>query len=157
MHPAGFYEVNGRKIFEIRGASGGVATSQIFYVVGFVQHLQLEPCGFELYEQPRRSGWVLMDERGRVSEDLSPFYMLDSLQLIAINRALENRWGGRPLFRVVYSETEFEVRYRKFSVFDNSGNYLGEHEETGTFRKYQTVGTATFWKRMSRTKVRHQR
>ena len=63
--------------------------------------------------------------------------MLDSLQLIAINRALENRWGGRPLFRVVYSETEFEVRYCKFSVFDNSGNYLGEHEETGTFRKYQ--------------------
>jgi hypothetical protein len=34
MHPAGFYEVDGRKIFEIRGASGGVATSQIFYVVG---------------------------------------------------------------------------------------------------------------------------
>jgi hypothetical protein len=34
MHPAGFYEVDGRKIFEIRGSSGGVATSQIFYVVG---------------------------------------------------------------------------------------------------------------------------
>jgi len=34
MHPAGFYEVDGRKIFEIRGTSGGVATSQIFYVVG---------------------------------------------------------------------------------------------------------------------------
>jgi len=33
MHPAGFYEVDGRKIFEIRGASGGVATSQIFYTV----------------------------------------------------------------------------------------------------------------------------
>jgi len=33
MHPAGFYEVDDRKIFEIRGASGGVATSQIFYVV----------------------------------------------------------------------------------------------------------------------------
>lgn len=34
MHPAGFYEVDGRKIFEIRGQSGGVATSQIFYVTG---------------------------------------------------------------------------------------------------------------------------
>ena len=33
MHPAGFYEVDNRKIFEIRGASGGVATSQIFYTV----------------------------------------------------------------------------------------------------------------------------
>lgn len=33
MHPAGFYEVEGRKIFEIRGASGGVATAQVFYVV----------------------------------------------------------------------------------------------------------------------------
>jgi hypothetical protein len=33
MHPAGFYEVDGRKIFELRGASGGVATSQIFYIV----------------------------------------------------------------------------------------------------------------------------
>jgi hypothetical protein len=33
MHPAGFYEVDDRKIFEIRGASGGVATSQIFYTV----------------------------------------------------------------------------------------------------------------------------
>lgn len=33
MNPAGFYSVDGRKIFEIRGASGGVATSQIFYLV----------------------------------------------------------------------------------------------------------------------------
>lgn len=32
MHPAGFYEVDGRRIFEIRGASGGVATSQVFYL-----------------------------------------------------------------------------------------------------------------------------
>jgi len=32
MHPAGFYEVDGKRIFEIRGASGGVATSQIFYL-----------------------------------------------------------------------------------------------------------------------------
>jgi len=33
MHPIGFYEVEGRKIFEIRGASGGVVTSQVFYIV----------------------------------------------------------------------------------------------------------------------------
>lgn len=33
MHAPGFYEVGGRKIFEIRGASGGVATSQVFYIV----------------------------------------------------------------------------------------------------------------------------
>ncbi|HEU4638240.1 MAG TPA: hypothetical protein VFS84_05270, partial [Candidatus Binatia bacterium] len=32
MHPVGFYTVDGRRIFEIRGASGGVATSQIFYL-----------------------------------------------------------------------------------------------------------------------------
>ena len=32
MHAPGFYEVAGRKIFEIRGASGGVATSQVFYI-----------------------------------------------------------------------------------------------------------------------------
>lgn len=33
MHAPGFYEVAGRKLFEIRGASGGVATSQVFYIV----------------------------------------------------------------------------------------------------------------------------
>lgn len=33
MHPAGFYDVDGRKIWEARGASGGVATSQMFYLV----------------------------------------------------------------------------------------------------------------------------
>src|SRR5207244_2834683 len=34
--PIGFYTTDGRKIFEIRGASGGVATADIFYmVVGF--------------------------------------------------------------------------------------------------------------------------
>lgn len=31
--PLGFYRVDGRNIFEIRGASGGVATSDIFYMV----------------------------------------------------------------------------------------------------------------------------
>lgn len=33
MHPAGFYDVDGRKIWEARGATGGVATSQMFYLV----------------------------------------------------------------------------------------------------------------------------
>jgi hypothetical protein len=33
LHPAGFYEVDGRRLFEMRGPSGGVATSQIFYIV----------------------------------------------------------------------------------------------------------------------------
>lgn len=31
--PIGFYTTDGRKIFEIRGASGGVATAEIFYLV----------------------------------------------------------------------------------------------------------------------------
>ena len=31
--PVGFYKVDGRSIFEIRGASGGVATADIFYMV----------------------------------------------------------------------------------------------------------------------------
>lgn len=33
MHPAGFYEVGGRKFWETRDPSGGVATSQLFYLV----------------------------------------------------------------------------------------------------------------------------
>ena len=31
--PIGFYTTDGRKIFEIRGSSGGVATADIFYMV----------------------------------------------------------------------------------------------------------------------------
>lgn len=31
--PIGFYKTDGRSIFEIRGASGGVATAEIFYMV----------------------------------------------------------------------------------------------------------------------------
>ena len=31
--PLGFYRTDGRNIFEIRGASGGVATADIFYMV----------------------------------------------------------------------------------------------------------------------------
>jgi hypothetical protein len=32
MKSAAFYEVGGRKIFELRGTSGGVQTSQIQYI-----------------------------------------------------------------------------------------------------------------------------
>lgn len=39
MKPAGFYEEGGRKIFELRGASGGVAAASIFYIV----------CSFNLF------------------------------------------------------------------------------------------------------------
>ena len=35
--PIGFYTTDGRKIFEIRGASGGVATADIFYMVAGLQ------------------------------------------------------------------------------------------------------------------------
>lgn len=31
--PIGFYKTDGRNIFEIRGASGGVAAAEIFYMV----------------------------------------------------------------------------------------------------------------------------
>ncbi len=33
LKPAGFYEVDGQKIFPIRGASGGIAAAMIFYIV----------------------------------------------------------------------------------------------------------------------------
>jgi hypothetical protein len=33
LHKAGFYEVGDRRIFEMRGASGGLAASMIFYLV----------------------------------------------------------------------------------------------------------------------------
>ena len=33
FHPAGFYTVDGQKIFPIRGSSGGLAASMIFYLV----------------------------------------------------------------------------------------------------------------------------
>lgn len=35
--PLGFYTTDGRKIFELRGASGGVATADIFYLVNGIQ------------------------------------------------------------------------------------------------------------------------
>lgn len=48
MHPAGFYEVDGRKIFEIRGSSGGIATSQVFYITASFQPFVSNPavCSF---------------------------------------------------------------------------------------------------------------
>jgi len=33
LHAADFYEVEGRRLFEVRGLSGGVATSTVFYIV----------------------------------------------------------------------------------------------------------------------------
>jgi preprotein translocase subunit Sec61beta len=41
--PLGFYRTDGRNIFEIRGASGGVATADIFYMVNGVQFFVSNP------------------------------------------------------------------------------------------------------------------
>ena len=41
--PIGFYTTDGRKIFEIRGASGGVATADIFYMVVGMQTYVMNP------------------------------------------------------------------------------------------------------------------
>ena len=43
--PLDFYTSDGRKIFEIRGASGGVATSEIFYLVIGMQTYVNNPAG----------------------------------------------------------------------------------------------------------------
>ena len=43
MHPCKFYDVDGRKIFELRGASGGVATSQVFYITCSFQEFVRNP------------------------------------------------------------------------------------------------------------------
>lgn len=43
--PLGFYTTDGRKIFEIRGASGGVATAEIFYMVIGMQLFVSNPAG----------------------------------------------------------------------------------------------------------------
>jgi hypothetical protein len=43
--PVGFYTTDGRKIFEIRGASGGVATAEIFYMVVGMQTFVSNPAG----------------------------------------------------------------------------------------------------------------
>jgi hypothetical protein len=41
--PIGFYTVDGRKIFELRGASGGVATSDVFYMTTGFQTFVMNP------------------------------------------------------------------------------------------------------------------
>ena len=41
--PVGFYTTDGRKIFELRGASGGVATADIFYMVVGMQTYFMNP------------------------------------------------------------------------------------------------------------------
>lgn len=43
--PLGFYTTDGRKIFELRGASGGVATADIFYLVLGTQTFVNNPAG----------------------------------------------------------------------------------------------------------------
>lgn len=43
--PIGFYKTDGRNIFEIRGASGGVATAEIFYMVVGMQTFVNNPAG----------------------------------------------------------------------------------------------------------------
>lgn len=43
MKPVGFYDVDGRKTFETRGASGGVATSMLFYIVASFQLFMNNP------------------------------------------------------------------------------------------------------------------
>lgn len=43
--PLGFYQTDGRHIFEIRGASGGVATAEIFYMVIGTQFFVSNPAG----------------------------------------------------------------------------------------------------------------
>jgi len=43
MLPIGFYQTDGRRIFEIRGSSGGVATSDIFYMVCGMQFFVNNP------------------------------------------------------------------------------------------------------------------
>lgn len=45
LKPAGFYEVDGSKIFSIRGASGGLATSLIFYIVASFNLFVNNPAG----------------------------------------------------------------------------------------------------------------
>lgn len=47
MHPPGFYQNpdDGKKVFEIRGPSGGVATSWIFYIIASFNLFMNQPAG----------------------------------------------------------------------------------------------------------------
>lgn len=44
-HKPGFYEVDKRRIWEVRGPSGGVATSNIFYIVASFNVFAMNPAG----------------------------------------------------------------------------------------------------------------
>jgi hypothetical protein len=45
MHPAGFYEEEGRRLFEVRGPSGGVAAATLFYLVASFNTFINQPPG----------------------------------------------------------------------------------------------------------------
>jgi hypothetical protein len=45
MHPAGFYEEEGRRLFEVRGPSGGVAAATLFYLVASFNTFVNQPPG----------------------------------------------------------------------------------------------------------------
>lgn len=45
LHPAGMYTQDGRKIWEVRGSSGGVATSNLFYLVASFNTFMNNPAG----------------------------------------------------------------------------------------------------------------
>jgi len=49
--PIGFYTTDGRKIFEIRGASGGVAAAEIFYMVVGMQTFVNNPAACSYIDQ----------------------------------------------------------------------------------------------------------
>lgn len=61
--------------------------------------------------------------------------MIDKQAITLINRDLELKWG-RNMFRLTWANDEFETRHRVLTLLDNSGNYLGEREETATLPKY---------------------
>ncbi len=57
--PIGFYTSDGRRIFELRGPSGGVATADIFYMVVGFQTFVLNPAGTAyIYGLSVPSGYV---------------------------------------------------------------------------------------------------
>jgi hypothetical protein len=45
MKPAGFYEEEGRRLFEVRGSSGGVAAATLFYLVASFNTFTNQPPG----------------------------------------------------------------------------------------------------------------
>ena len=51
---------------------------------------------------------------------------MDSLQLERINQALKDKWGGRPLFRVVFTDNQIERR--------KQGNAIWQFRKYPSFR-----------------------